>query len=838
MRILRLSLFNLKKNKREALAIIFLTMITTFMFSVFITNGARIDHAYDEGFKASGSVNRLIIIGEDQYHDEFKRILEEEYHPERLSENRYIFSAMTDVLDNNNEPLSHNLLFVTEKTERQLEDFVKTEMMSEEEITRVEHPIWLPDTFRISKGYILGDTFTVIKAAVPYPFTVVGFYESGLQSSDSYGFKCVLSDADYDLFSMIYRSGNAHSYVGLGFDAPADFSLDDFIDKCEASSSENIRSDFFDFSYDNEKNNETTFLSIYLMMTVFLSLVTFIASLFMIRHKIGNDIEDQMQQIGVLEALGYRSKEISLAYLYEYILSGGFGAILGGILAVAITPALDQGIMIMLGRGMHESPAFSGVIIVVLAITALVTLFALLKARTVKNYPPVVAFRRGINTHHFGKNPMPLEKETGSINCWLALKGFLSDVKSGIGVSVCIITAGTTLLFALLMVVFFKDGTKSLETLMGTDVNILMVNLMSDVDPYAVRDEIASLPEVEKAMVTYDLEFVSVKDAGDPGQIMVYEDFNLSDTLFPCYGRFPEHDNEVMIAFRRAKTQNLSLGDTITLTSGGLEKSYIITGIISSMMNSGTVLYMTPDGYSRIRADGRAHIIYVYPAEGVSLDDLEAKVSSLYGMSAKDTVGSSAAGGSLEEKIRLAAEEKIAVLLSQYGVTDVDYAIRIGDQLISGNSRNFVIKEITTYQGIIKSQMAPIAEVTKKYTLIAAVLITVVIAVILAILSSSNVRRQRHSLGIMKSLGYSSHDLMTQMALKILPVTLLSVLIASVCVVLINRVFWTALFGVVASTNIPVIVIGDIGLILFCYAVTYFSAGRIKKISVTELMTE
>ena len=207
-------------------------------------------------------------------------------------------------------------------------------------------------------------------------------------------------------------------------------------------------------------------------------------------------------------------------------------------------------------------------------------------------------------------------------------------------------------------------------------------------------------------------------------------------------------------------------------------------------------------------------------------------------MSAKDTVGSSAAGGSLEEKIRLAAEEKIAVLLSQYGVTDVDYAIRIGDQLISGNSRNFVIKEITTSQGIIKSQMAPIAEVTKKYTLIAAVLITVVIAVILAILSSSNVRRQRHSLGIMKSLGYSSHDLMTQMALKILPVTLLSVLIASVCVVLINRVFWTALFGVVATTNIPVIVIGDIGLILFCYAVTYFSAGRIKKISVTELMTE
>ncbi|MCR4689850.1 MAG: FtsX-like permease family protein [Lachnospiraceae bacterium] len=838
MRLLRLSLFNIKKSKREALAIVFLTLITTFMFSVFLANGSRIDHAFDESIKASGSVNRLLLIGEEKYHDEFKKILEEEYHPERLSENRYIYCAMTDVLDNRGEPISHNLLFVTNKTERQLEDFVKTEAMTEEEILQVEHPIWLPDTFRISKGYVVGDSFTVLKATASYPFTVVGFYESGLQSSDAYGFKCVISDEDFDLFSMIFDSGNAHSYTGLGFDGAADFSLDDFIDRCEASSSENIRSDFFDLSFENEKANETVFLSLYLMMTVFLSLVTFVASLFMIRHKISNDIEDQMQQIGVLEALGYRSREISLAYLYEYILSGGLGAILGGILALAITPALDQGIMIMLGRTMHDAPEWISIILVIVIITVLVTLFALLKAHTVKKYPPVVAFRRGINAHHFGKNPMPLTKMKGSVNCWLALKGFLSDIRSGIGVAVCIITAGTTVLFALMMFVFFKDGTKSLEYMMGADVNIIMVNLMSDVDPVAIKDEIAALPEVEKAMVTYDMEFVSVKDAGEPGQIMVYEDFGLSDTLRPCYGKVPEHDNEVMIGFSRAQKQNLSLGDQITLTSNGLEKSYIITGIISSMMNSGTVLYMTPDGYKRIRADGRAHTIYVYPAEGVSLDDLETAVSSHFGMSAKESMEGGAAGDSVEDKIRAAAQEKIAVLLSQYGVTDVDYAIRIGDQMISGNSRDFVIKEINSYQGIIKSQMAPIAEVTKKYTLIAAILISLVIGVILAILSSSNVRRLRHSLGIMKSLGYSSRDLMTQMALKFLPVTLFSVLLASICVVLLNSFFWRAIFGVIANANPFVILMGDVGLILFCYAVTYFSAGRIKKISVTELMTE
>ncbi len=47
----------------------------------------------------------------------------------------------------------------------------------------------------------------------------------------------------------------------------------------------------------------------------------------------------------------------------------------------------------------------------------------------------------------------------------------------------------------------------------------------------------------------------------------------------------------------------------------------------------------------------------------------------------------------------------MAVLISQYGVTAVDYAIRIGDTVISGNSSRFVIKEMSSIKDILKSQM-------------------------------------------------------------------------------------------------------------------------------------
>ena len=90
----------------------------------------------------------------------------------------------------------------------------------------------------------------------------------------------------------------------------------------------------------------------------------------------------------------------------------------------------------------------------------------------------------------------------------------------------------------------------------------------------------------------------------------------------------------------------------------------------------------------------------------------------------------------------------------------------------------------------------------------------------------------------MKSMGYSSKDLMTQMALRFMPVTVVSMAVASVIMVFVNKMFWELMFGVVTETNILLMAVTDILMILFCYAVTYIGAGRIKKISVTELMTE
>ena len=90
----------------------------------------------------------------------------------------------------------------------------------------------------------------------------------------------------------------------------------------------------------------------------------------------------------------------------------------------------------------------------------------------------------------------------------------------------------------------------------------------------------------------------------------------------------------------------------------------------------------------------------------------------------------------------------------------------------------------------------------------------------------------------MKSMGYSSADLMKQLAISMLPVTVISAVISAVLGAMIYRGFWMAGFGVANDPDAVVLVITSAVLVIFCYIVTYLAAGRIRQVSVTELMTE
>ena len=838
MNILRLSLFKLKKNKKEAAAIAFLTMITTLMLAVFMANISKANKAYDDSFAQSGSKDSCVMIKKDKYRDEYKDLLNSEYGIRDMTETECVYGFALDYKTSNGDERTYVSVFVPEKNERKIEDLVKTDKLTDEEAEKLEHPIWLPMFFSIGEGYEPGDTLTVCKNGRDYPFTIAGFYKTGLYNDSGIGYKMVISDNDYELFKLILDDGVYGAYTTLWFNsANTGYKEDVFIESCEKLSGEDLNSYSAYNSTRNEKSNSLQFINMFMYFLAFFSGVTMLSAVLMIMHRITNDIEDQMQQIGVLEALGYRSREISLSYVYEYMITAGIGAVPGVVGAFLVSPLMNLGIQGMIGRPVTVKTEGGMILLSGLIVVVLVTVFALIKAAKVKKYPPVVAFRKGIRTHHFGRNILPLEKSKGNINVTLAMKSFLGDIKSAVGTAVCIIAAGTAILFCVTIAEFFGHGTGGLMSMTGCDI-VTEVELLNGVDPYAVRNEIAEMPEVRKALVNYQQKWLSVRDSEYSGAAIVFDNYNDAENIKLIDGRFPEHENEIMITTRRKEYEGTDIGDSIVIKGNGTETKFIVTGMTTSLMNMGTMLYMTSEGYQRVCPDARPNIISVYLQDGVTMEQFEEKLNEKYGASAKDSMNAGDADDSLENRIRAAADEKLALLTSQYGVTNIDYAVVVDGQVITGNSRHLIVKEVSSLMTLAEQQLTNVSAVSEYGSIGAMIVLSVVVAVILGLIASSNVKRQRRRLGIMKGVGYTSKDLMKQIAIKTMPVTIISVIIASFAAKYVYSTFWLMAFGVVGELNIPLTIIADVILVAFCYAVTYISAGRIKAISVTELMTE
>ena len=174
--------------------------------------------------------------------------------------------------------------------------------------------------------------------------------------------------------------------------------------------------------------------------------------------------------------------------------------------------------------------------------------------------------------------------------------------------------------------------------------------------------------------------------------------------------------------------------------------------------------------------------------------------------------------------------------MANYGVSHVEYAIQSGDTVITGNSSGFVIKSVMNISDIMNTQLSGIAKAISITTTVFMFISALVVMIILFILMESSVRRQRKDFGIMKGMGYTSRELMLQLAFRIMPAALFSVIIGTLIgIAAIN--FLTGYVGYIAI-KIPAVIAMDNLLLLFCFGCAYVGARKIKKISVYELMTE
>lgn len=510
----------------------------------------------------------------------------------------------------------------------------------------------------------------------------------------------------------------------------------------------------------------------------------FLIALVVIASNIINYIQENMQKLGALKAVGYTSGQLIGALLLQFLGIALTASLLGAGLSYGLFPAVNVMMMSQTGipYAVHFLPLpFAATLAV---IGGAVVLAVWLSARRVRRIDPVAALRQGILTHSFRRNFVPLEKTATPLQLALALKTTFSSIKQNITVCVTMLVLSLVVTFAGLMTEnMIVDMAPFIQLIVGETADACV-----DVNIGAEKEFLRLAKEDGRAEKVY---LFHTADVGHVGGIslmaMVSEDFSQMNNQDMCFrGRFPKYDNEVALAAKYAGERKLKIGDEIILTADGREAAYLITGFTQYSNNLGKDCLLTRAGYERM---GRLlHVsYYINMVEGADVDEFNERMSGALG-------------------------------------TEINAAINIG-AVLEGTA------------GVYVSMMKIIV------TAIVA-LSVVIIAFVLYLLVRSMLNTKRREYGILKAVGFTSGQLILQTALSFMPVMALSAAMGfTVSALIINPL--TALFlqgiGIVECTfTVPVgfIAAAGAGLVGAAFGIICLLSLKVRRIAPRALLAQ
>ena len=784
----------------------------------------------------------MIMVKDSFYNDSFIDILKQDERVTDVEHFETLFSTASRYLDTKGEEHSMYMQVLTETQAQSITKCDPETSFSQDEIAGLEHPVYLPYAGKDASGFNEGDKFIIVFGAKQYEFTVAGFYEAIFHGDQNTGYSIIVSYEDYQTLMSVFDRWETVLFDSESVEDSTDI-FNGYKTRIEDSTGLTVGMKMMQYTYMYTYGISMMYITIIIYIMLFMSAVVLAASLVMIRFRIAGDIQDQVQSIGVLEALGYTSREITLAYTAEYLITALIGITSGMVISpflIRMVHGLGEVLSGHHGDITLDVGAMSITALVILIITGVI---AFSRARMVKKYPPVVAFRKGIETHHFGRNPLPLRNTRGNINVRIAMKAFLQNTKRNVGITLCIAITAVAAAVGAIMVDSFGSELEIARRMAGSEFSDYSISVAEYADVNEVAENIRQLPGVRKALVgTFSLDmgnwkYVTAYDRTEDLVIVSYEDFRECEYLNPSEGKMPEHENEAVVSMTFAARHGLKVGDNLTVEVDRTKKNYIISGLITAVTNDGEYLYVTHKGLNRLSPNIRPLSIDVYLEDGTDKEEFISMLLETYGKSIAATRKDGAEGTSEEERISALADQHIAELLATHGISHAEYSVQIGDIVVSGTSDSFVIRNYQNLNDLMMTQIGGLFHAIYVSAIVFLIVTLIVVTVIISILMEQTIRRQRRELGVMLSMGYTSKDLMFQSALKIMP----AVLIAAVVGTIGGSVLFTAIMSKAFGKfiiNKLLIIVTAILLAVFCFVSAYIGSAKIKKISVTELMTE
>ncbi len=518
------------------------------------------------------------------------------------------------------------------------------------------------------------------------------------------------------------------------------------------------------------------------------SLILFVVALILCLHTASSSIQSGYADWGVLKGAGLPRNGLCRVLVMQYALAAFAGLALGFVAGCLLEPLFWPMFLLITGILVVEASfPWAGICCCAALLAALVACVAVM-TRKIGRITPLAALRQGDGDVRF--SPRGASAISGScLRASLAWRAIMSEKGRYAGIGACslLLCAFVALCFGIGGAVAGDDAVYKAFGVWKSDGSVRFDGQEVSLDE--VRETIESVSPItrewEEGAAVLNLN-------GEACTFVGLSDTDVLEEASIVSGRAPKHDNEALVGLSLARTKGLSVGDELQVEKGdGEERTYIVSGLLSSVLNSGNSVVLTYKGLQELAAP---------ESEG-------ADVSRQYQLADPDK-----------------ADEVAEALASRFGDS-----VDTESTGLFGSSTNTLL--------LIRDMLTAIG-----YAMSAFALALACVAVMLT--SRRTLLSERRDMGIYRAMGFTAASLRASFALRFLVVSAVGALAGSALTMaaggaLISTLF--SLFGVGAfSLALPAWeALAISAAFALAFALSAFGMSRrIKEVSVRELVVE
>lgn len=613
---------NLKKSRKTSFAF-FLLLMATMLLSYTgsqLTEGFR--RLYKEKVAETNSADFAAVLPRnfcERYQEEIAGFRQAEEEILVMETSDALLLRNMDIQAGNGEPVNGSWMIRDADREGTLSSLKIVEYMDQ----MPENGIYVPYVCRTFFGFGLGDMLTISSGEWDETFIIAGFTEDVLFGSRS--------NIAFDLPQASFRS--LQEKTGADCDAAVVMiKTEGCVSGLANRFSEFVagRSDgemFYNTSDINyAEASRSNNLNIYVAVMNAASFIGAAACFMVIWFHMRNTLDKDLKELGTLKAVGYGGGQIVMSYVLQFLFLGLAGGMAGIGLSQCIMPEVIKNIATDIGFVWNT--AFLGRaagrnLLAVLLVIGAVTLFL---SRGIFRIRPVEAIQERGKVQPSGrKGGMTMESSPFPVNLSIIFKMISSEriksILTGVVISVIMCVAG----FAVILYVRLVNDKGGMLQVTGTEVYSVNVQPSRPEDAAEIAREMER-EGVRKVMLAVEPGSSRLLcDNGVYAALGVYSDYGALENPSLYAGRYPKHENETAISGNLAEALGKEIGDTIEVSQifqeAAGEGTFLIVGLTQGTYTGGMDIYLTMEGLSLVDPGAQWQTVHIYLEEGIDAEE-------------------------------------------------------------------------------------------------------------------------------------------------------------------------------------------------------------------------